>query len=393
MLPAPARQRQSDDENHNLVLRAGTWHVRYKIGGQPRSKSTGESDVRKARKARDRILKEVENRRSGIIHETEKTWEDAVNGYLTLTETLIRQGSLSQKTVDRYSTSFVQLTLALAGEPDEDGNMVSVPLSQISIGTITDFIIARQEEGRSSQTILNDLTAMSRVLAFAVGRGWLEHNLAKSLDRKMFVGVSVDELNPPNDDQASDLVDEVGTWNPSMSILFRFLRETGMRLAEALNLRADDIHPDGLRATLIKGVKRNKDGLKTRTINLGRAADLLDGLPKRGRLFAALNVDSAVTSTRYGQWRRQRQRREDLSATDEGRDAEALQTFRIHDLRHAFAIASLIDDPTCIYRLSEHLGHSSVKTTEEYLRFLRGAGAHRRYSRKTDLFGSLPKEP
>jgi hypothetical protein len=41
-----------------------------------------------------------------------------------------------------------------------------------------------------------------------------------------------------------------------------------------------------------------------------------------------------------------------------------LREWRIHDLRYAFAIASLIDDATCIYTLMNHLGHSPVETTE-----------------------------
>ena len=137
-------------------------------------------------------------------------------------------------------------------------------------------------------------------------------------------------------------------------------------------------------------MRRNAAGLKTRTIDLGRAAAMLDRLPKSGRLFPRLSTDSAVVSTRYGQWCRQRQRREDREAVAAGKPPVALARYRLHDQRHAFAIASLIDDPTCIYRLMEHLGHSSVKTTEVYTRFLRGEGAQRRYSRDPALFGSLP---
>jgi integrase/recombinase XerD len=227
---------------------------------------------------------------------------------------------------------------------------------------------ARHDEGRSPSTILNDLTACSRVLALAVGSGWLENNLAKNLDPRMFVGSASDEIGPPTDEQAEQLVTEVTEWRVDMGTLLRFLREMGMRLGEALLLRAEDLHPDGTHATLKHGAKRNTDGLKTRRIHLGRAASLLGFLPKRGRLFAALHHDSAVTSTRYGQkWRRQRQGREDRSAADEGRVVETLKNFRLHNLRHAFAIATLIYDSTCIYRLSEHLGQSSVKTTELYL--------------------------
>jgi hypothetical protein len=47
-----------------------------------------------------------------------------------------------------------------------------------------------------------------------------------------------------------------------------------------------------------------------------------------GAYFAGLHIESAVVSTRYGQWRRQRQRREDRAAEAEGRAAEKLLRFR-----------------------------------------------------------------
>src|SRR4051794_38949990 len=163
-----------------------------------------------------------------------------------------------------------------------------------------------------------------------------------------------------------------------------------MRLAEALNIRREDIHKGGPHATLRHGVKCNKSGLKTRTIHLGRAPAMLDTMPQHDRLFARLSTDSAIVSTRYGQWRRQRQGRENRAAEAEGWKPVALLVFRLHDLRHAYAIVSLVDDPTCIYRLSVHLGHTSVKTTEIYTRFLKGEGAQRQNTRDPALFGSLP---
>jgi integrase len=106
-----------------------------------------------------------------------------------------------------------------------------------------------------------------------------------------------------------------------MARLIRWLPETGMRLAEAVNLRAEDIHPGGRKATLRRGVKRNRGdgGPATRTISLGRTASaMLAEMPGKGRLFADLHVDSAVVSTRYGQWKRQKQGRENRAAEAEG---------------------------------------------------------------------------
>ena len=103
------------------------------------------------------------------------------------------------------------------------------------------------------------------------------------------------------------LIGEVAAWFGNMAELIRRLRETGLRLGEALAIERGDIHPDGRHATLRRRVKRNGQGLKTRTGDLGRAADML---PAWGRLFANLSPDSTVVSTRYGPWCRQRQGRE-----------------------------------------------------------------------------------
>jgi integrase len=55
--------------------------------------------------------------------------------------------------------------------------------------------------------------------------------------------------------------------------------------------------------------------------------------------------------------------------------AKRINKFRIHDLRHRFAVRWLQAGGD-IYALKLHLGHSSVKTTEIYLQFVaRDAGS------------------
>lgn len=53
----------------------------------------------------------------------------------------------------------------------------------------------------------------------------------------------------------------------------------------------------------------------------------------------------------------------------EERAGRAFRRFRVHDLRHGFAIRALKAGWN-IYALSRHLGHASVKTTEGYLAYL-----------------------
>jgi integrase/recombinase XerD len=53
---------------------------------------------------------------------------------------------------------------------------------------------------------------------------------------------------------------------------------------------------------------------------------------------------------------------------EEGRPSRLVQ-FRFHDLRHLYAV-EMLRSGTSIYRVSQHLGHTSVSTTEIYLAHL-----------------------
>jgi site-specific recombinase XerD len=377
-------RKKGSDPDRNLYQRGATYWCRYVLAGAERRISLRTSDVKIARRERDRLLGDVADARAGRVPEVVRRWEDAVEGFLAFQEGQVAARAISGKTARRYETSIVQLAPALEGQP----------LEAITTGTVLDFVLARREEGKAASTIKNDLTAWSRVMSFAATKVWITANPLRAFERATYVGRDADGLNPPTDDEVDQLIHQLSSWSIDMAMLTRWLRETGMRLAEALQIHVADIHPDRRTATLRRGVKRNtKDGLKTRTIDLGpKAAEMLLAMPEKGRLFGRLHIDSAVVSTRYGQWRRQRQGREDRAAEDDGRNREMLREFRLHDLRHAFAIASLIDDSTCVYRLKGHLGHGSVQTTEMYTRFLSGEGAQRRYLRRREMFGSLPAD-
>jgi integrase len=51
-------------------------------------------------------------------------------------------------------------------------------------------------------------------------------------------------------------------------------------------------------------------------------------------------------------------------------------------------MASLLDKSD-IYPVAEQLGHAKVASTEVYVRYLKGKGSQRRYTRNCELFGSL----
>ncbi|WP_256138041.1 tyrosine-type recombinase/integrase, partial [Komagataeibacter swingsii] len=90
------------------------------------------------------------------------------------------------------------------------------------------------------------------------------------------------------------------------------------------------------------------------------ATALLEQAPRTGCLFP--NRDGQPyrnAASNYGQVMRR-------VAAQCAAEGIPFTRFRIHDLRHAFAIRWLKAGGD-IYRLSRHLGHTSVKTTEIYL--------------------------
>lgn len=360
--------------NHNLYLRGKNFWCRYSVGGEESRVSLHTTDVKKARKARDELIAGAEDTRAGLEPETSILWEQAIEEYLHFQDGQVRIGALSEKTAARYTISLANLSERLEG----------APLQTVNSATVLEYVTARRDAHLSASTIKNDLTAWSKVMSFAVVKTWVNSNPVKDFDRSAFIGHDEDSLNPPLDEEVEVLRNEIVSWSQPMALLVVWLRETGMRLDEALSIWRSDVHPCGTKATLRRGVKRNRrSGQKTRTIKLGRASALLPNLAAKGRLFGALRPDVDAVSSKFGQWKRQRAARAAKDGLPPPRD------FRLHDLRHAFAIASLIDNSTCVYDLKLHLGHGSVTTTEGYVRYLQGEGAQRQYLRRPALFGSL----
>jgi integrase len=139
-----------------------------------------------------------------------------------------------------------------------------------------------------------------------------------------------------------------------LAALIRFLRATGMRAGEALRARWEDIEGDGLT------IYETKNG-RARTIAVSPA--VLPAGKRDGSLFPGVAADTGALASRW-QWIRRTMPKE--------------SRFRLHDLRHAYAIAE-IRAGRDIYDLSHHLGHSSVKVTEIYLGY--AAGGQRANSR------------
>jgi integrase/recombinase XerD len=93
---------------------------------------------------------------------------------------------------------------------------------------------------------------------------------------------------------------------------------------------------------------------------LPRNSDLIFCWPRRGGGTLWLPFSQAASDSTHA--------RRAVEAKAK-RESRPFIRFRFHDLRHWFAVETLKRDGG-IYRLSKHLGHTSLKVTEGYLEFL-----------------------
>jgi integrase/recombinase XerD len=249
------------------------------------------------------------------------------------------------KTVERYACSLDQVAPWLDG----------IRVSECDGRLIAEIIRGRAADGVSNATIKRDLVAVSSVINYAIDQGWLESNPVLARMRR------IEERRDPIALPRPEDIALVAERAPGMvKALVRAAMATGARQDELLHARRDDVDHDRRQLTLT-----GKRG-KRRTIELDpfEGYDLLRALPAyvgspllfwhgSGQPYRNFSSQFAAVVSRTAKW-----------AAATGVD---FRPFRYHDLRHWHAIHWL-KERRSIYELRDRLGHTSLKTTEVYLR-------------------------
>ena len=233
-------------------------------------------------------------------------------------------------------------------------------LDEIDKAKIDEIVTARRAQGVSTQTIRNDLTALSSVLKFAD----VDNNPA--LIRLQRLKARRDPIVLP---EPAHIERMIGRCPGRMSDLVAFAWRTGLRLEElvtAERAKLDHVH----RQLTVIG-KGNK--LRVIDLDFGGAYEIVRAMPARlgckwlfwhGEGEPYRNLSSRFAGLVQGELAAAE------SAAREARHAEpAFRKFRFHDLRHRHAV-DWLKAGRSIYDLQQRLGHGSVKTTEIYLKFL-----------------------
>jgi integrase/recombinase XerD len=208
------------------------------------------------------------------------------------------------------------------------------------------------------RTIRNDLSVLSVAAEYAIEQEWAGTNPVTQLGKRALRYKKAVFVLPPPEDIETALASVSGP----LEDLCRFLRHTGARRDEARDLHWNDVDIARRSATL----RDTKNGT-SRTIALNDEAVAI--VNARPRSLLCPNVFTRLDGKPYGQvspgWREGQYRAIKRAAETKGK----YHRFRLHDLRHIYAIEYLRGGGN-LYTLQKQLGHGSIRQTEEYLQFL-----------------------
>lgn len=327
----------------NLYLRKGKWWARFKVRGVEYRRSLRTSVRGEAERRLKAVKEQIEGEALfGIVEP--RSFADAVESWSRHCT-----ADLNPKTVKRYLSSFKQVWRHLA----------DTQVHKIDVQALREMTKARRIEGATTATIKRDLTAISGVLKHAADENWMEEvnpTLAIRAKGKMKEKREPIELPDPADIKAvkaksaerfADAID--------------FARETGMRLSEIFELTHRQV---GQSAITIPKAKHNS----LRVIPLSAKAKRL--IERQARHIRKPHVfyhgDGEKWASPSSSFR-DNQKRAQKAAQKAGQE---YRWFRFHDLRHLFAVEYLRAKRGSIYDLQRIMGHSSITTTEIYLKYL-----------------------
>ena len=318
----------------NLIKRGNVYYARIQVDGRDIRKSLRTSNRAEAKSR----LKEMLARHSPYHGTSRKTFDQVAAEYMLETSL-----GVTPKTLARYQTSLDMLT-------DHFGGM---SWDRIDKQAVIGYIEERKRAKVSVRTIKNDLSVLSGAAQYAMERDWAGTNPVAAVGKRTLrYRPAVFQLPPDGD---IELV--LAHVNGPLEQMCRFLRHTGMRRDEAVYLRWNDVDRQREAATL----PDTKNGT-TRTVSLSaNAMALIDTRPRliNSPFIFPRNDGEPYKGASLGF--REAKRRAKL--------VRPYKAFRLHDLRHIYAIEYLRGGGN-LYALQKQLGHGSIRQTEFYLQHL-----------------------
>lgn len=337
----------------NCEWRGDTLYGRKKINGVLRRWSLRTGDVELAR---DRVKEDIERMTADAFYGDSRVKYADIAAAWAERHILHEVG---QRTAKRYAGSLKQIKPYVIGLYLDEVN---------SRDKITEIVDGRRAAGVSTATIRRDLTALSSVFEYAE----VETNHALARLKKL------KERRDPIVLPEHAHIDRVIARAPSMlGPLAAAALLTGCRQEELVTAERSRLDHQRKQLTVIG------KGNKLRVVELSLAAyEVLRSLPPRlgckWLFWQEVGLDEAGkpivgplrdVPSRFAKVVAAEKKAAEKAAKAAGHDEPDFRRFRFHDLRHRYAV-DYLKAKGSIYDLQQQLGHSSVQTTEIYLKFL-----------------------
>lgn len=337
---------EGTDPDRNLYQVGKTWYLKVQIDGETIRESLRTVVPKEARTLRDQRIAEL----NGELH----SWVEAIlewnAGYLP--------DNVEPATAKRYMVSIGQIDDAVVSHAGRKVLLKDMMIEQITVKTVSEVVAWRKKHtpGITNATVRRDLTALSSVMLASIAKNWRSDNPATEWSRKA-IKERRDPITLPSDRD----VDRMLATLPAMwQAALRLADATGMREMEVFSLRHDEIEPNLSGVVLGKRTKRRR----VRFVPFDqKAVGIVVGIPRHIKSKLVFWHDDgagyANVSSNFQQFR---------SRFNKANPDDPV-TFRVHDLRHRFAV-NYLRNGGYIYDLQGVLGHTTLKTTEIYLDFL-----------------------
>lgn len=354
----------------NLYRRGKTWWGRLQRGGAEHRRSLRTADKAEARRRLQAWREEVSH--AAFYGEARHTYRAAVVRW----DTEWLPGNVAPRTADRYRLSLKAL----------DPHFAGFDVDQITPKEIAKWVSRRKRDDVTNATVRRDLTALSTILRCCCAWGWRDDNPAKAFDRDI-IRERRDPILLPSD---GTILAVILRAPPMMGRLLLSLLQTGARLEEmgGLERRQMVLPRKQLAIEKAKGGRSRLITIPDATVATlaGTPPGTISGTDKRPSPWVFWHEDEDGAAVRYVSLSSNLRKLIGAALNPPPPKGEepppAFPVFRVHDLRHRFAVDWLRDGGD-IYALSKHLGHTSVKTTEIYLAYLaRNPAQEHRFDRE-----------
>lgn len=335
------RKRKRSSEPRRLYQRDGIFYARVTVDGIEHRESLRTDN----RKEAERRLEEWLKGKSPYKGTIRQTFEEAAKLWL-------EAGDWKPKTLVGYGRILNELHREFG---DKFWDQVDKGALQAYAERLRKPEPPRRLKAAGTATINRHLSVVSSIAEHVKELpGWPEINPVSLLPKKARKERRHPYIRPPAEHIEAYFARMFGTFGD----LCRFALETGARKDEIAPLKHHDAR-DG-KAQLWQ----TKHLFRVITLSPGARA-IVDRQPehKSGFLFVTSNGGAYKRVTEM--WREVVDRAQKMAQ----REGRKLVPMRFHDLRHEYAIRYL-ERGGNIYTLKEHLGHSTIRQTEDYLRYL-----------------------